>query len=41
MAARNAALYSVCSVFNRQVAESVAEAVADAAVASGLARHPR
>ena len=33
--------YIVPSVFNRRVAESVAEAVADAAVASGLAGHPR
>jgi malate dehydrogenase (oxaloacetate-decarboxylating) len=29
------------SVFDRRVAESVAEAVADAAIASGLARHVR
>jgi malate dehydrogenase (oxaloacetate-decarboxylating) len=33
--------YIVPSVFNRSVADSVAEAVADAAMASGLARHPR
>jgi malate dehydrogenase (oxaloacetate-decarboxylating) len=31
--------YIVPSVFNRRVAESVAEAVADAAIASGVARH--
>jgi malate dehydrogenase (oxaloacetate-decarboxylating) len=31
--------YIVPSVFNRRVAESVAEAVADAAIASGTARH--
>jgi malate dehydrogenase (oxaloacetate-decarboxylating) len=31
----------VPSVFDRRVAESVAEAVADAAIASGLARHVR
>jgi malate dehydrogenase (oxaloacetate-decarboxylating) len=33
--------YIVPSVFNRRVAESVAEAVADAAIASGVARHVR
>ena len=33
--------YIIPSVFNRRVAESVAEAVADAAIASGLAGHPR
>jgi malate dehydrogenase (oxaloacetate-decarboxylating) len=33
--------YIVPSVFNRSVADSVAEAVADAATASGLAGHPR
>jgi malate dehydrogenase (oxaloacetate-decarboxylating) len=33
--------YIVPSVFNRRVADSVAEAVADAATASGLAGHPR
>ncbi|HUE26120.1 MAG TPA: malic enzyme-like NAD(P)-binding protein, partial [Solirubrobacteraceae bacterium] len=33
--------YIVPSVFNRRVAESVADAVADAAIATGLARHPR
>jgi len=33
--------YIIPSVFNRRVAESVAEAVADAAVASGVARRQR
>jgi malate dehydrogenase (oxaloacetate-decarboxylating) len=33
--------YIVPSVFNRSVADSVAEAVADAAIVSGVARHPR
>jgi len=33
--------YVVPSVFNHRVAESVADAVANAAIASGVARHPR
>ena len=33
--------YIIPSVFNRRVAESVAEAVANAAVASGVARRKR
>ena len=36
-----AADYVVPSVFNRAVSPSVAQAVADAAVASGVARRPR
>jgi malate dehydrogenase (oxaloacetate-decarboxylating) len=33
--------YIIPSVFNRRVADSVADAVADAATVSGVARHPR